>query len=205
MRLAHELATADVILCMGSNDLASARYAAELYFRELASIIVMSGGVAHGTDLLATGWTRSEAAEFADAAHKLGVPKEAMLLEERSSNTSENFTFSRKLLEHPGRKVKSAIVVHKPYMERRAYATGRVAWPEVRLLMSSTPCSLRQYLLFNHSPVSVINVMLGDLQRIDVYGGKGMLEKQAIPAQVMDNFRELVRLGFNRHLLRDEH
>jgi uncharacterized SAM-binding protein YcdF (DUF218 family) len=203
MRLSHRLAPADAIVCMGSNDLSSARYAADLYHRGLAPIVVMSGGMAHRTDLLATGWQQSEAQQFADAARKLGVPREAMLLEETASNTRENFTRVRELLETSGRLIHSGIIVHKPYMERRAYATGRLVWPGIEWSVSSVPCSLPEYLFFNRDPVAAINVMLGDLQRLELYGKKGLLERQAIPTEVTDNFAQLVRLGFDQHLIRE--
>lgn len=203
MRLSHRLAPADAIVCMGSNDLSSARHAADLYHRGLAPIVIMSGGIAHQTDLLASGWQQSEARQFAGAARSLGVPEEAVLLEERASNTQENFTLVRELLEKSSRVIRSAIIVHKPYMERRAYATGKVAWPGIEWSVSSVPCSLQEYLFFNRDPVAAINVMLGDLQRLEVYGKKGMLERQVIPAEAMDSFAQLVKRGFDRHLLRD--
>jgi uncharacterized SAM-binding protein YcdF (DUF218 family) len=201
MRLSHRLTAADAIVAFGSNDLSTARYAANLYHQGLASIVVMSGGVAHQSDLLATGWEESEAHKFADTARGLGVPNQALMLEDRASNTLENFTFVRELLDKHGFSLTSAIVVHKPFMERRAYATGRLAWPDIPLIVTSVPCSLQQYLFFNTDPVSAINVMLGDLQRVQVYGEKGMLERQAIPGQVLENFQRLIRLGFDRHLL----
>jgi uncharacterized SAM-binding protein YcdF (DUF218 family) len=203
MRLSHRLAPADAIICMGSNDLSSARYAADLYHRGLAPIVIMSGGVAHQTDLLATGWQQSEARQFADAARSLGVPQEAVLLEEYASNTQQNFMLVRELLEKSSRLIRSGIIVHKPYMERRAYATGRLVWPGIEWSVSSVPCSLQEYLFFNRDPVAAINVMLGDLQRLEVYGIKGMLERQVIPEVVTDNFAQLVKLGFDRHLIKE--
>jgi uncharacterized SAM-binding protein YcdF (DUF218 family) len=201
MRLNQTLSRSDAIVAFGSNDLATARYAASLFHEGLGPIVVVSGGMAHQSDLLATGWERAEGQEFAEAVHNLGVPRRAIVTETKASNTSENFQLTRKLLEKREVFLRSALVVHKPYMERRTYATGRILWSDIAVSVTSVPCSLEQYLFFNSNPAAAINVMLGDLQRIRIYGDKGMLEPQVIPAEVWDNFGKLVHLGFDQHIL----
>ena len=44
--------------------------------------------------------------------------------------------------------------------------------------------------------------MVGDLQRIKVYPGKGFQIHQEIPEDVWDAYEQLVRLGFDQHLIR---
>jgi uncharacterized SAM-binding protein YcdF (DUF218 family) len=204
MRLNDVIAPADAIVAMGSNDLSVAHYAAALFHEGLAPILVVSGGLAHQSDLLATGWGNTEAQQFAEAAYALGVPQDAVLIEPNAVNTAENFTLVRKQLDDHRIVLRSALIVHKPYMERRALATGRQLWPDIRLTVTSPPCSLTEYLLFTRSPGAAINVMLGDLQRIEVYGEKKFLQRQVIPETVWCNFHELVSLGFDRHLLSDK-
>jgi len=77
--------------------------------------------------LLDTGWDRPEARVFADAAIGEGVPAEAILLEERAQNTGDNFSFGVPLLEQAGIHPAKLIVVAKPYMTRRGFATGTQA------------------------------------------------------------------------------
>lgn len=202
MHLNQQLAPADALVAMGSNDISTAHYTAELFHRHMAPIIVVSGGTAHANDLLATGWGCTEAEMFARAIHVLGVPEDVVIVEAEASHTGENFVFVRRILEKRHISMHSAIVVHKPYMERRAYATGRVIWPDVDFTVTSVPCSLRQYLMFNQRPVNSINVMLGDLQRLEVYGKQGKSLPQEVPAIVSENFERLKALGFHHHLLR---
>ena len=62
-----------------------------------------------------------------------GVPAEAILIENRSRNTGENFRFTRQVLESRGLDFSSFIMVQKPYMERRVLATAQQQWSRHRL------------------------------------------------------------------------
>ena len=119
MRLVHPVAAADAILALGSFDPMVAVCAAALWHARVAPIIIMSGGIAHRDSLLATGWDSSEAQVFADVAVKEGVPRQAIILEDKAQNTGENFSRSKALSEKLGLKISSLIVVAKPYMTRR--------------------------------------------------------------------------------------
>ncbi len=88
----HELRKADCVIALGSHDTRVAERAAELYLAGWAPLVVMSGGLGSLTSGM---WTRPEAEVFADAAAARGVPREAMLLESRSTNTGENVQLSR--------------------------------------------------------------------------------------------------------------
>ena len=56
--------------------------------------------------------------------------------------------------------------------------------------------------MFNPRPINAINVMLGDLQRLDVYGKQGKSLPQEVPDGVWESFLRLKSLGFHHHLLR---
>ena len=47
-----------------------------------------------------------------------------------------------------------------------------------------------------------INIMVGDLQRIDIYGNNGFQIKQDIPPLVWDAFRILVKEGYDKQLIK---
>ena len=47
----------------------------------------------------------------------------------------------------------------------------------------------------------VIHIMVGDLQRLVVYGRKGWSEPQDVPPEVMHAFERLVAAGYTRRLL----
>ena len=67
----------------------------------------------------------------------MGVAREHILIENRSTNTGENVLFTRRLLAERGLDPARFIVVQKPYMERRSYATFRKVWPEKEIIVTS--------------------------------------------------------------------
>jgi hypothetical protein len=49
---------------------------------------------------------------------------------------------------------------------------------------------------------TVINIMVGDLQRIRIYAEKGFQVPQPIPAEVWNAYERLVSLGFDQQLVK---
>lgn len=202
-RLRHDLVKADAILVLCSYDESVAVRAAELFLEEWAPLLVFAGGSGAITRRI---WNEPEADRFARVAIDRGVPAECILIENRSTNTGENVEFTKQLLGDHGLDPGSFIVVQKPYMERRSYATFRRLWPDKGLVVTSPRVSLDEY-LESHSdhpvpPDEVISIMVGDLQRIRVYAEKGFQIPQEIPDDVWRAFEALVAAGFDRHLVR---
>ena len=195
----HTLEKADCILVLGSHDLRVADYAAELYLQGLAPILIFSGGLGRLTlDL----WKVSEAEQFAAIAQQKGVPKEAILIESKSTNTGQNILFTQQLLKENNLDPQSFIVVQKPYMERRSFATFKKHWPQKRIMVTSPHISFEEYPYGEISMDQVINLMVGDLQRIRLYAEKGFQIYQEIPADVWHAYEELVELGYDEHLIK---
>jgi uncharacterized SAM-binding protein YcdF (DUF218 family) len=190
----------DCILTLGSHDLRVPERAAELYLEGFAPLMIMSGGLGNFTKET---WTEKEADKFAAIAIKMGVPEEAILIENNSTNTGENISFTQKLLEEKSLNPQSFIVVQKPYMERRAYATFKKHWPEKKLLVTSPQISYEEYPNEEIPMERVINIMAGDLQRIKYYPEKGFQVYQEIPAEIWEAFEKLVALGFDKHLMKE--
>ena len=196
----HVLEPADCILALGSHDLRVAERAADLYLEGYASILILSGGLGNFTKGL---WTKSEADLFAEVAVKKGVPKRDILIENKSSNTGENILFTQLLLKEKGLDPKRFIVVQKPYMERRSLATFKKHWPEKELMVTSPQISFEDYSNEEIPMERVINIMVGDLQRILLYPEKGFQIYQEIPADVWQANEELIALGFDQHLVKE--
>lgn len=192
---------ADCLLVLCSHDERVAPYAAEIFQKGYAPYMVITGGLAHQTDLLNTGWDRPEAEIFAEIIVARGVPKEKIYLETESHNTGENIEFSRGLLLNKKLSPQSFILVTKPYMERRAYTTFRQVWPTKDVVVTSPQISFEDYPNEKLGKDQIVNIMVGDLQRIKLYGGKFQI-KQEIPKEVWKAYEELVALGFNKHLIK---
>jgi uncharacterized SAM-binding protein YcdF (DUF218 family) len=199
-QMKHQLEKADCILVLGSHDLRVAERGADLYLQGFAPLLVLSGGLGNFTREM---WTESEADLFAAIARRRGVPEEAILVENRSSNTGENIQFTRELLRQHNLDPQSFILVQKPYMERRSYATFQKQWPGKKLMVTSPLIPLEEYANDEIPLEKVINIMAGDLQRIRLYPAKGFQIPQHIPDDVWTAFEELVSLGFDKHLVKE--
>jgi len=198
----HALAKADAILVLCSHDKAVAERGAQLFLDGWAPLLIFSGGLGSITKHL---WSEPEADQFARIAIGMGVPADRILIENRSTNTGENVRLTKQLLADRHIDPQTFIVVQKPYMERRAYATFRQVWPEKDLVVTSPQVSFDDYLsrYSNEtlSPDDVISIMVGDLQRLRVYAAKGFQIEQEIPGEVWNAYEQLVEAGFDRHLV----
>ena len=139
--LHHQLEKADCILVLGSHDTRVAERGAELYLLGWAPLIVMSGGLGR---LTKESWTESEASLFARIAINKGVPEGAILIENQSTNTGENILFSQQLLKQQGLDPEKIILVQKPYMERRSFATFQKQWPGKKLIVTSPQIAFKK-------------------------------------------------------------
>jgi uncharacterized SAM-binding protein YcdF (DUF218 family) len=196
----NRIEKSDCILVLGSHDLRVAERAAQLYLEGWAPLLIFSGGLGNFTKDV---WTETEADLFAAIAIKMGVPKNAILIENKSTNTGENILFTQQLLAQKNLNPQSFIVVQKPYMERRSYATFKKHWPDKKLIVTSPQISFEDYPIEEIPMERVIHIMVGDLQRIKFYPEKGFQVYQEIPADVWQAYEQLIASGFDKHLMKE--
>jgi len=198
--LNHKLKKADCIFVLGSNDVRVAKYASELFLKNYAPFIIFSGGLGILTKDI---FNKPEAEIFTDIAINLGVPKEKIIIENKSTNTGENIIFTKKILNKKGLNFNKFILVQKPYMERRTYATFKKMWPKKDFIITSPKISYENYSNEIISKKQFIDIMVGDLQRIKKYPDKGFQIYQKIPDKVWSAYEKLIKLGYVNHLLKD--
>ena len=200
----HGLERSDAVLVLCSHDTAVAERGARLYLEGWAPLLIFSGGLGVITKNL---WSEPEAELFASIARGMGVPDADILVETRSANTGENVRFTRRLLAERGLSPESFILVQKPYMERRTYATFKNYWPGPRVVVTSPQVSFDEYVEgYSNRALSeddVVGIMVGDLQRVRLYPEKGFQIPQEIPEDVWAAYEELVRAGYDKYLVRD--
>src|SRR4026209_2033280 len=114
------LERSDCILVLGSHDTRVAERGAELFLEGWAPLLIFSGGLGR---LTADVWSEAEADKFAAIAIKRGVPESSIFVENNSTNTGDNILSTQALLKEKNLDPESFIVVQKPYMERRSFAT----------------------------------------------------------------------------------
>lgn len=205
MHINHHLKKADVIFVLGSRDIRVAEYVAQLYLDEWAPLVLFSGsGDIHNNQPGRERFIGSTEAEvFAEIAREKGVPDEAILIENKSQNTGDNYKFAINLLKDKGIEPKIVIAVQQPYMERRTYATGKIHWPNIELIVTSPPIPVTEYPNSSNDHNEYwLHAMVGDLQRIKEYPAKGFQIEQDIPDEVWSAYEYLVAEGYTDRLVK---
>jgi uncharacterized SAM-binding protein YcdF (DUF218 family) len=194
----HEPRPTDVGVGLGGHDLGVAVCAAELYLRGMFPLIVFTGANAPTT---VERFPRGEAVHYAEHAQELGVPVEAIVVEPEATNTGENIALTKAVLAQRHITPRSVTLISRPYQQRRAYATCRKIWPEVDIVCASLPLSLAEYVQAIGDPDRVLNMLVGDTQRIDLYARRGFAAPQPMPETVKQAFDELVAYGYTARLV----
>lgn len=203
MRLNQTLEKADCIIVLGCSDIKVADVAIDIYNKGFANKIIFSGGYGKITKNI---WKIPEANKFAEIAQNKGVPKDKIYIENKSTNTIENFKFTKYLIETEKLNIHSAIFVCRPYVERRTWACMMKYMPQYKGIITSENISCYEYMKnYNIEGVSKdawINVLVGDIQRLKLYAEKGLQEKVNIPDNVWNSYKELIKKGYDKDLLK---
>lgn len=191
----------DLIMVLWSQDLRVADRGIELYKAGYAPRILFSWGQGRytSTDQNFTGTT--EADIFAARAIAAGIPAENIIIENTSISTWHNIQNSYELIKDAH--IKSIILVQKPYMERRTFATFMKQRPDptMDVCVTSPHISFADYPTPDLPLEKVINIMVGDLQRIIDYPAKWFQIPQEVPEEVMQAYERLIEAGFRESLL----
>ena len=198
-QLHHQLAAADAILVLCSHDLRVAERGAELFLEGWAPLLIFSGGLGSITRAL---MTTPEADQFAAIAA-------AWACRRTDPDRKPVDQHRRKRAIHAGAdrsarhlQLRSFIVVQKPYMERRSYATFKKVWPEPEVRVTSPQVSMDEYLsAYSHgslSPRDVVSIMVGDLQRIRRVCRAGVSDPAGDPGRGLGGLRGAGEAGVRR-------
>lgn len=125
-----------------------------------------------------------------------------MFLERRSANTGENALFRYELVKSMKIDARSILLITKPYMERRALATFEAQWSNksAGIAVSSRGGSINKYCVGGQIYDDVVNIMVGDFQRLVEYPKLGFQSAQPIAAKQHDALKRLVAAGYTKHL-----
>ncbi|MFK3703535.1 YdcF family protein [Klebsiella sp. NPDC088457] len=181
--------------------------------------LLISGGIGHSTSFLYDAVradpryrllpvaARPEAHILADIAHRFWhIPREKVVVEDRSTNCGENARFTREMLMAEGLAPRRGVVIQDPTMQRRTMATFARVWqnaetvPQWYSMPGCAPllCNTAAGLAFRGEhrglwPVGrYLSLILGELPRLQDnpqgYGprGKDFIAHVDIPAHIVE-------------------
>jgi hypothetical protein len=76
-----------------------------------------------------------------------------------------------------------------------------MVWPEVDVLCASNPLGLDEYVESIGDARRVVDMLVGDTQRIEEYARRGFAIPQHVPDEVLDAFTRLVGHGYTSRLV----
>ena len=134
----------DIIFLPGGSHPSVPECGAKLYREGFAPLLMPSGGVSvkfgrwqgvkEKADIY-NGDYHTDCEFFTDVLIKNGVPKTAVIEENKSGHTRDNAFFSRKTADKRGIDIKSGIIVCKSFHARRCLMLYQLAFPEARLVV----------------------------------------------------------------------
>jgi uncharacterized SAM-binding protein YcdF (DUF218 family) len=199
-RLNQKINKSDIIWGLGCSYLEVAEKTSQLYLEGFAPLIIYTGGYGKITS---GKFKETEAQTFKNISEKMGVPVKNILIEDRSTNTLESIANVKPIFKDRFPNLKSIIVVTKPYMERRAFATFSKQFPGQVIYVTSPSIKFEQFTNKLVDKGLTINLMVGDLQRIIEYADISLVP-QIIPPSVNDAYHQLISLGYTQQLLNQE-
>jgi len=128
-----------------------------------------------------------------------GNKEENIVIEDQSRNTGENIQFTKKILEGRDPELKTGLILQKPYMERRAYATAMKQWPEIEWQVTSPNVTYDDY-IEKFDEERLIHIIVGDTWRIKEYAEQGYQIPQEMPDEVEASLKELIKKGYTKHI-----
>lgn len=172
---------------------------AELFKCGYGKRILFAGGPGKITS---SKFKKSDAEVYRDIAVQCGVPDEAILLETKSTNTGDNFRFSKRLLYQ--NQVKKILLVHYATSERRTLSVAKAILPEFDFIITLPELTFSSFLeQLRHSSeyfYSEVSLLVGDIQRMIIYPQLGWQEEVEIPASIIHAYFFLNNKGFDKFI-----
>lgn len=180
----------DAVIGFGVFDLRVAALCGQLVASGRARRVIFTGGVGAGSADLG----RPEADAFADELARLypGLPRDSVVIENRSTNTGENVRFTLDLLaaRHPdllpGAGLRSALLVASPARLRRVRLTWRRQAPSVAAwgLAPGATCE-SEAALHAAKGIDYPALLVGEIDRLLAYPARGWIAAEPVPPPIL--------------------
>jgi uncharacterized SAM-binding protein YcdF (DUF218 family) len=190
---------ADLIMGFGHFDLKIPRQCAYLYQKGFAPKILFTGGRGSGTADIA----EAEAIAFQSElrAEFPKISSNDVIIERGSTNTGENISMSARVLRETNscmnfdNGIETIIAVASPYRQRRVWLTLQKQLPKITVCNMPPETTFEKELsLFQQKGENLVWLLLGEVERIISYPGKGFVERENLPVKIMNSYANLRRM-----------
>jgi uncharacterized SAM-binding protein YcdF (DUF218 family) len=188
----------DALFLLGSSDMDTALYAAELWHKEYAPIIVVSGFPKQSWPSYGFNAPIAEAQGMAQTLVQQHVPVNKILIEPHATNLADNFIFIKELVQEHHLDINSAIIVQRPHILLRCKVTAEFRWPSLKFSCVTRPISFEDY-AHRVGKEKLINDLVAMTERIITYPTLGWINPQNVPVSVIDSYTILIESGFTRY------
>lgn len=199
MKLDQEIRPCDIIMGCGCNNTNIPVRCCELFQEGYGQKILFAGGLGKITSQK---FDKSEAEIYRDIALENDVSDDDILLEMKSTNTGDNFRFSRSIFKE--NHVRSVLIVHNTISERRTLATAQALVSSIKFIITSPRETFDVYLKQLQSDLSYfereVSLVVGDIQRMIIYPQFGWQVEVFVPPEVIDAYCFLRDKGFNKYI-----
>ena len=203
MVLDEDFPKCDLIIGCGCQSLTIPITCANLYKQGYADKIIFAGGLGKITKYH---FKKAEAEMYKEIAIQEGVPEEKIWIENKSTNTGDNFRFSKKIIDEENWNIKNILIVHNKFSERRTLSAAKAIIKDKELYITSAKVSFDDFIqsLQNKEEkriIKIVSSMVGDIQRMIIFPQFGWQIKQEVPQEVQNAYRKLKSMGFDEFVI----
>lgn len=202
MKLNQPLEVCDIIIGCGCADLEIPVKCANLYKQGYAKKVLFAGGLGKITK---DKFAKPEAIIYKEIAIREGIKEEDILIEDKSTNTGDNFRFAINILNKNNIKYDKILIVHKSVNERRTLSSAKAIFKDKDIIITSPDNSFDLFIkhLDESSPErteQIIGTLLGDIQRMIIYPQFGWQVENKVPNSVINAYNYLKKLGYTKYI-----
>lgn len=188
----------DFGIILGTNDISHALSVKNLFRDKLLITVIASGN--SGKDTIDDRLT--ESVRIRNFLVKNGIDDNLILLESKATNTGENLQFSFELANSKNINTENVVLISKPYMKRRAYATAKKLFPNTNFYIHSQTQSLSEYAnVEGIDYFRFVSALVGDTERIIKYPELGFQITQDYSSEIVQAICVLRNAGYTKYAL----
>lgn len=198
----------DLIIGCGCKNLEIPKRCVELLNEGYGENILFCGGFGKITK---NDFNKAEAEIYKDIALSCGADSKKIFVENKSTNTGDNFRFGLNVIKEHNLKYDKILIVHNKLSERRTLSVAKAILKNSKIIITSANITksfedfIETLSQRNEEDIyNIISVMVGDLQRIIIFPQLGWQIKNDVPNEVIDAYFVLKNLGYNKYIFSKE-